>query len=170
MYLNTNTPKYAELLKRCLIYLTFVMKLCKKQHEAGRWYVFEHPWTAWSWYLTIVETVAMLPGVKIVEGHQCEFGQGSTDGWGEWGPVTKATGWVTNSPRVAGEVGVLCHGGHVHVPLMGGRAKATERYPVNLAKAILRGIRDELKIGSGIHALEVRRRGDRGAGDDGADH
>ena len=44
-YLIANTPKYAELLKKCLIYLTFVMKLCKEQHEAGRWFVFEHPWT-----------------------------------------------------------------------------------------------------------------------------
>ena len=109
----------------------------------------------WSGYLTIVETVAMLPGVKIVEGHHCEFGQGSTDRLGEWGPVKKATGWMTNSLRVAEEVGVLCKGGHVHVPLMGGCAKATERYPVNLVKAIFRGICDELKIGSGIHALEV---------------
>ena len=154
-YLNANTPKYAELLRKCLIYLAFVMKLCKKQHEAGRWFVFEHPWTAWSWYLTIVETVAELPGVMIVEGHQCEFGQGSIDRWGEWGPVKKATGWMTNSKMVAEEVGVLCKGGHIHVPLVGARAKAREKYPVNLVKAIIRGIRNELKIGFGTHALEV---------------
>ena len=37
-----------------------------------------------------------------------------------------------------------CLGGHRHVQLMGGRAKACQVYPENLVRAILKGIRLEL--------------------------
>ena len=37
-----------------------------------------------------------------------------------------------------------CLGGHRHVHLLGGRAKACQVYPENLVRAILKGIRQEL--------------------------
>ena len=130
------------------------MEVCRLQHEEGRFFLCEPPWSAWSWYLDIVAAVGQLPGVVTVKGHQCGFGQGA---WGKdgWGPVAKATGWMTNSLCVAQRVGVLCTGDHEHVHLVSGCANATERYPVALVKAILKGIRDELGIGRGIRALEV---------------
>ena len=66
------------------------------------------------------------------------------------GLVKKPTGWATNSPCIAQEVSELCPNRwrgamHRHVHLISGRAKAAEVYPPKLCKAILKGLRTQLR-------------------------
>ena len=49
------------------------------QLKAGRFFLYEHPWSAWSWKLKPVAELMAMPGVLLVEGHQCAYGQTSTD-------------------------------------------------------------------------------------------
>ena len=43
------------------------------------------------------------------------------------GPVRKATGFMTNDEYIAEAVDRRCFGGHDHVQLLNGRAKACEK-------------------------------------------
>ncbi|CAK0823033.1 unnamed protein product [Prorocentrum cordatum] len=127
--------KFQRLLAECKVFLGFCMELAAYQHSRGKWFLFEHPWTASSWKEECTKSIRELPGVI--------------------GIVAKPTGWMTNSREVAKQVGIVCDGSHEHVHLLERRAKAAERYPLGLVKAILKGIRNELKIGKGVHAFEV---------------
>ncbi|CAK0818994.1 unnamed protein product [Prorocentrum cordatum] len=131
--------RYQALLRRCVVYLEFVMEICALQQCEGRYFL----------------CVRLLEGVVVVKGHQCGFGQTSKGPDGVVGPVAKATGWMTNCPAIAKRVGVLCAKDHRHVHLVGGRSKAAERYPIPLVKAILSGMREQLETGRGLHAFEV---------------
>eukprot|EP00971_Amphidinium_carterae_P067100 1328201-Amphidinium_carterae.1 len=62
---------------------------------------------------------------------------------------------MTNSGHVAEQVGKLCDESHRHILLLGGKAKAAERYPPRLIAAILKGIRSELRSGGILGALEA---------------
>ena len=77
------------------------------------------------------------------------------DADGNIGAVAKPTGWMTNSLASAKRVGVERRKDREHARLAGGRSKAAERYPVGLVNAILAGMRDQMGIGQGLHALEV---------------
>ncbi|CAK0854151.1 unnamed protein product, partial [Prorocentrum cordatum] len=124
--------KFQRLLAECKVFLGFCMELAE-----------------------CIKSIRELPGVIVVKGSQCVFGAKSYWPDGSEGLVAKPTGWMTNSREVAKQVGVVCDGSHEHVHLLERRAKAAERYPLGLVKAILKGIRNELKIGRGIHAFEV---------------
>ncbi|CAK0838220.1 unnamed protein product [Prorocentrum cordatum] len=54
--------RYQALLKRCVVYLELVLVICALQQREGRFFLYEHPWTAWSWHLKIVEKVRLLEG------------------------------------------------------------------------------------------------------------
>ena len=152
---DRTTEKYKAKLKEARMFLDFTMELCGIQAQAGRFFIHEHPWGALSWNEASIQKIRSMAGVSVVKGHQCGFGQTAKRRDGSVGPVLKPTGWMTNSREVCKRVGVLCVGGHAHVPLVDNRAKATERYPVKLVKEILRGIRDEIKIGAGLNTLSV---------------
>ncbi|CAK0829612.1 unnamed protein product, partial [Prorocentrum cordatum] len=147
--------KFQRLLAECKVFLGFCMELAAYQHSRGKWFLFEHPWTASSWKEECIKGIRELPGVIVVRGSQCVFGAKSYWPDGSEGLVAKPTGWMTHSREVAKQVGIVCDGSHEHVHLLERRAKAAERYPLGLVKAILKGIRNELKIGKGIHAFEV---------------
>ena len=137
------------------VVLGFSMELATEQVANGRYFVYEQPWAATSWKDESVTAAKSLPGVTLVKGNQCVFGQQTIGPDGEQGLVAKPTGWLTNSPEVAKRVGLLRQGGHEHVHLLEGRAKAAEKYPTKLVKAILRGIKAQLGIGAGLHALDA---------------
>ncbi len=62
-----------------MAHLKFCMEMAKAQRAAGRYFLDEHPWSAWSWKLKPVTEVMGLTGVLLVEGHQCAYGQASRD-------------------------------------------------------------------------------------------
>ena len=149
--LNKGSENYQVTLKHGLNHLKFCMDVYAWQASRGKKFLHEHPWSATSWKLDFVQKVAAMPGVEVRKGHQCPFGQTSTDATGE-GLVAKPTGWMSNCSEVLDAVAVECSNKskpaaqhHRHVQLIGGRASAAERYPPRLIKAILRGLRRHLQ-------------------------
>ena len=133
--------------------MNLCMELAKAQHTAGRCFLFEHPWSAWSWKLKVAREVADMSGVLAVEGHQCAYSQKSVDPDGVTRLVKKPTGWMTNSTCIAAALSRRCANEtlpvdrhHQHASLMGGRASATERYPPQLMLAVLKTLRCQLVL------------------------
>ena len=62
----------------------------------------------------------------------------------EWQFAKKATGFMTNSARLAAALNVKCGGDHEHVTLMGPKASRASRYPEKLCDAICQGLREHL--------------------------
>ena len=91
-------------------------------------------------------------GVQQFIGHMCRHGMVSKDELGE-GPVLKPTGWLTNAPCIAEELGKRCLNDakgseerrHRHVLLLNGKAKGAAQYPIQLCTAILRGQRRQMQ-------------------------
>ena len=91
--------------------------------EGGRYLVYEHPQSAASWSNPNVDKLAATAGVTRAELDQCEFGLTSEDEVGR-APAKQPTPLITNSVEVVRAMGVTCKGGHRHVQLMAGRARA----------------------------------------------
>ena len=156
------SEKYEETKRQGLAHLVMSMQFAKAQVAAGRRFLFEHPWSAWSWKLPAVVEVMNLPGVQVVKGHQCCFGQKSVDPDGVERLVLKPTGWMTNAPHIAAALGRRCGNEwrpeaerHRHASLMSSRASATERYPPKLVTEVLKALRAELVQDGCLGALEV---------------
>ena len=79
-----------------------------------------------------------------VRGDMCRSGMSSEDSLGS-APVKKPTGWMTNSLHISDALEKRCSGGHRHVQLTDGRARACQVYPVKLSLQILRGFRKQLQ-------------------------
>ena len=89
--------------------------------------------------------------VLYVRGDMCRQGLPGTGKQGT-APVKKSTGWLTNSPCIADKVGVQClntqlhpEEQHRHVHLLGGRDKHAEKYTRELCRAILEGLKDQMR-------------------------
>jgi len=147
---DTSSEKYQETLRQGRSHLAFAMKTYQQRHSVGKLFLHEHPDGAWSWDEPEVRAVRNLEGVFEVVGDQCMFGQ-TSDG----APARKRTRWLTNCWEIAELLMVKCDGSHVHQQLIGGRAKATERYTPKLIRAILKGLRNYLVNRGVIGALEV---------------
>ena len=90
--------------------------------------MYEHPKSAASWNNPSVDRLASTPGVMRTELHQCQFGLMSEDEIGRT-PAKKPTSLLTNSVEVDRMMSVKRQGGHRHVHLMAGRARAAAHYP-----------------------------------------
>ena len=53
---------------------------------------------------------------------------------------------MTNSAEIANELSKRCTGDHIHEQLLGGKAKAAEKYPEDACKAICRGLVNQMKL------------------------
>ena len=49
--LTKDNEKYHATLREGVAHLNLCMELAKAQHAAGRYFLYEHPWSAWSWKL-----------------------------------------------------------------------------------------------------------------------
>ena len=151
------------------VHIRFVCELYQEQIDGGRYFLHEHPMWATSWSMKCVQSILEQEEVQKVRCDQCMYGaatkqrSGTTgvdarDGTGTTGvdaqPIMKPTGFMTNSPRVAAALSGRCTGkdGHCsrptggkHVTCSGRHARASAIYPKGLCKAILKGIRDQLK-------------------------
>ena len=64
---------------------------------------------------------------------------------GEDLPAKKRTSVFTSSENIAEVLRLAqCQGAHVHEPLVGGRAKASEVYPKKFIKLMVEGIKKEI--------------------------
>ena len=117
----------------------FAVEVCRIQLRAGRAFIFEHPRTATSWELEPLKLLMGEKGVFESVFDMCCFGMMSKDEQGP-GLVRKTTRILTNSEEIVGATLHRCQGGHRHVALVSGRAKACAEYPENLCEAFLKGL------------------------------
>ncbi len=148
---NRRSPEELDRMRvQAEVHLRFVCELYKAQHEAGRYFLHEHPLYATSWQNENILEVMGLEGVDTVWGDQCQYGQqGGTED-----PVKKPTRWLSNSEEVLRMLDGKCVGrkGHCsrakggkHVLCEGKIARRAAEYPVALCKAIIQGVRNQLR-------------------------
>eukprot|EP00973_Karenia_brevis_P031801 4387966-Karenia_brevis.AAC.1 len=58
------------------------MKICRMQHEQGRYFAFEHPQRATSWETNIVRQMLEKEGVRLAKVDMCMFGMQAIDAHG----------------------------------------------------------------------------------------
>merc|ERR1739836_329887 len=135
----------AERKRVAKVHLDFCAKLYRIQHEAGRYFLHEHPNSATSWHEDTIKQLCRLEGVLTVTADQCRYGLVSTGPMGT-GPAQKPTRFMTNSPCIAQKLKLRCPNRmthtrrHEHVPLTNGRARAAQEYPNALCRSICKGI------------------------------
>ena len=144
-----------RLLVEAEVHLRFCCELYERQLKRGAFFVHEHPATATSWRCECVRRLMAIPGVIATVADQCQYGLVSVDKEGP-GPARKTTRFLTNSPRVAEELGRRCPGDHRHVQLINGRAAAAQRYPAELCEAICRGAAAQLRPRSPLASRDAR--------------
>lgn len=137
-----------------------------QQRDQGGLFLHEHPLGAKSWQEPEVVELAAQEDVRFITSPMCRWGMQQEDDDGELKYVRKETGYLTNSRCIAEELRAVCinvqegREVHKHVHLIGGgRAKAAQRYPPALVRAILRGLKKELRERRQISALEEKLTG-----------
>ena len=138
-----NPDKWNALIEKGLRHMRFAVKLYRLQAEGGRFFLHEHPNSATSWKMPEVQKLMSDLQLEKTTAHMCRYGMKSTDESGG-GRVKKPTGFLTNSEFLRDQLSKKCMGGHHHIQLLGGRARACQVYPDKLCRAILVGIRNEL--------------------------
>ena len=134
------------------MHLSFCFALYRHRAANGCYFLHEHPWSAWSGKLDLVQDFMQRTDVYLGRGDQCPFGQWRADEHGP-GLVLKPTGWLSSSLHIFEHVAVRCcntiqnrsvpH--HRRVHLESGRAKACQAYPPALERAIVEGEVSQLK-------------------------
>ena len=120
--------KWDALWEKGIRHMRFAVKFYRLQAEAGRFFLHEHPNSASRWKLREVMTLMSDLGITKSVAHLCRYGMTSKDGE-EVGCVNKPTGFLTKSIHLKDQLQKTCTGGHRHVKLVGGRAKACQIYP-----------------------------------------
>jgi hypothetical protein len=153
------------------LHVNFVAELYQDQVDGGRYFLHEHPRWATSWELESINALRSQPGVQLVHGDQCKYGAETLSGDGrceKGDPIRKPTGFMTNAPEVARALSRRCTGtgGHCsrpkggkHAACTGKHARAAQVYPQGLCRAVLRGVRDQMRedriIKDGCYGLQV---------------
>ena len=117
--------KWDAMVEKGIRHMRFAVKLYRLQAEQGRWFLHEHPNSASSWKLPEVQALMNDLGIQKTVGHMCRYGMQSSNEFGP-GKVKKPTGFLTNSSLLADCLNHKCLGGHQHVQLVGGRARACQ--------------------------------------------
>ena len=154
---KTDREKWRRLWNASVKHIEFCLEVARMQHDAGRLFLFEQPWSAMSWKLPCVMEALNTKGYFVGKGDQCPFGAQSLVDLSDpesIGAILKETGWLTNSQIVLEAVTRRCQNRvlpkdspqrHTHVQLLDGRAKYAEHYPERLVNAILKAVREELR-------------------------
>ena len=155
--------------RRALVHLEFMTEIYREQIEGGRFFLHEHPESAGSWAEKCISDLLAIPSVSRVCGDQCQYGQEVQYGAFRGQPVRKATGFMSNAPRVLQRLTRRCAGrdgtcsrakGGTHVQASGRVAKDAARYSDGLCRAMIRGMMDEMQAQGiwrpgevGLHAV-----------------
>ena len=152
---HAKPDELAELQEQGKRHLEFACSLSELQIEQGGRVLFEYPLAASEeprmWKLRSID------GMRCVRCDQCQFGMTSVDSEGNVGPACKAPRFMTNDEYLAA-VNRHFFGGHDHIQLLSGRAKSCEKYPPRLVAAILRALRQSMRVaGCGLAQKMVGR-------------
>jgi len=140
------------------------IKFYRKQYDAGRYFLHEHPFSATSWQDEEMVALQRLPGVYTVDGPMCRFDlEVNAPGRGT-GVCYKRTKWVTNSRKLAEALDGWCTnqtGGpyHVHMQLIGGIAHQAAAYPPKLVKAVLTALKAQMLEDGSISDMDLKTGG-----------
>ena len=146
--MNINWPNMEQeeidrRMKEARIHLEFVCSLYRLQHDAGRYFIHEHPQGAGSWSEDIVIETQEHTDADILTIDQCCYGLVSTTPEGEILPAMKPTKMMTNCHGMRTTLNRRCDRKelkHRHACLEGGkRTKAAQEYPDELCEAIIDG-------------------------------
>ncbi len=156
--LNMARSNNVEAMQRARVeatmHLDFVASLYEDQADGGRYFLHEHPRFAESWEVPTMARLLARDDVERVHGDQCQFGAEIKTGRDRGDPLKKPTGFMTNSPHIAKVLNVQCRGqggecsrasGGKHRLCSGRHAREAAKYPRALCRAILKGIRDQLR-------------------------
>ena len=135
--------KFYEARRKAEAHLMFCCKLYKLQRSLGRYYLHEHPAHATSWEVDCMKSMQADVGAQRVRADQCQYGL-TTWKDGVEGQAKKPTDFLTNAPMIAMELSRRCPGDHAHISLESGRAKAAEKYPPGLVRAIIEGLKNQI--------------------------
>ena len=149
-YSRMEVSKAMAIVGEGLQHLGFAMELYQWQVLRGKIALFEHPAPSKAWEEECVKKALQLPGVMRVRADQCEFGLRTRP---DEDLHRKPTDFMVNSRAMAQRLAIRCQGGHRHQELISGRAKKAEEYPPALCKAMLDGLKQEMK--EGYHAVFV---------------
>ena len=139
----------ADEVARGRAHLEFVCELYEYQARRGRDFLHEHPAQATSWQEPCIKKILELEGVQKAVGHQCQYG---AEAHGQ--PIKKPSGFMSNSECIRQALSKLCTGknglcsreqGGQHIQCRGLVARKAAVYPAKLCKAILRGLKDQLR-------------------------
>ena len=103
-----DSERKAEQLAEGIQHMQFMAKLYKKQMDAGRLFLHEHPACATSSKQTCILHIMSCSGVRRITNDQCQFEQKTTEGI----PVRKPTGWMSNCPVILNQLDVRRRGTH----------------------------------------------------------
>ena len=136
-----------ERMRAARVHLNFCVKMYQIQHDAGRYFLHEHPTSATSWKEPGVMRLANMRGVMKTKAHMCRFGMTQSDKNGK-ALVLKPASFLTNSVCLANALNLTCTGEHRHIRLEGQRVKVAQVYPEELCRATCKGIRAQKDVDS----------------------
>ena len=135
-------------LRRAKVLLRFGVEMAKEVLEYGGIFLFEHPVTSRAWQERELLQLLEKDEVKLAKCDQCMYGLRSTSGKYH----RKATGWCTNSTRLADALSQTCDGSHQHEPVIGrepgsreSRSRESQRYPGDLVRTIIKAYKEEIQ-------------------------
>ena len=163
-YLNNakgDPEKIARAWAAAMVHLNFSCEVYSMQIDDGRYFLHEHPDKATSWRQKCVVQVLQREEVDTIVSDQCQYDQKDNNGQ----PIKKPTRWMSNAHEVLKSLGKRCKGrgglcsmGGQHRICSGGRARAAAIYPFVLCKAILQGLKNQMRhdqrLHPGVHGLQ----------------
>ena len=132
-----------------LKHLKFCCELYAYQVGQGRYFLHEHPAQATSWGTKYIKEIMNMEGVDRTVADQCRYGSVYRGR-----PVRKPSGFLSNCAGIRKALSTTCSGKHgqcsrpgggEHLMCNGRVARMAAIFPLRLCKAILRGLRDQLK-------------------------
>ena len=126
-------------------HIRFCLEVYSLQMKAGRHFVHEHPWGSSAWKLPEMLQFILEFGVESVKTNMCSFGMMSRDENGP-GLVSKPTRIMSSAVEVLKKIEKPCRGGHRHVHLVAGKAKAAQVYPKKFCTTLCAGIAAQKKL------------------------
>lgn len=136
-----NESKALRLIQVGLHYLELAIEVAKWQPRRNKFFVFEQPKEARSWQEECVQELKETEGVLYETLDQCAYGL-NVDGRRL---NKKPAAILVNSEHLAYRLQRKCSKDHFHVPVMNGLGKKAQEYPPELCRAIVQGIKDQIK-------------------------
>lgn len=146
-------------------YLHTAIKFYRKQLNAKRYFLHEHPLGCASWQDSEMVALQREDGVYTVTSPMCCYGMKVGRSGREEMLANKPTKYVTNSRVIAQALDRWCSNKlgitpfHQHVELVGGIAHFAAAYPPELVKTVLRALRQQLVEDGSISELELKTSG-----------